>query len=283
MSNLWQDLRYGLRLLRLNPGFTAIVVLSLALGTGANTAIFQLIDSLRLRTLPVAHPEQLANLRLPDRSRASGRVHGRYADITNAQWEQIRDHQQVFSRMFAWAAGEGEFNLAPSGEARYASGIWVSGDFFKTLEVRALRGRTLTAEDDRRGCGSPPAVISYAFWQREYGGGPDSVGQMISLDGHSFEIVGITPPSFAGIDVGRQFDVAVPLCSEALMHGESSLMDLRNGYWLAALGRLKPGVTIDLANAEMAALSRGILEATVPPQYDAEGQKHYLQYKFSAV
>jgi len=111
LHSLAQDLRYGLWLLRLNPGFTAIVVLSLALGTGANTAIFQLIDSLRLRTLPVAHPGQLANVRILDRSWNSGRVHGRYADITNAQWEQIRDHQRVFSGMFAWAT-EGGFNLA---------------------------------------------------------------------------------------------------------------------------------------------------------------------------
>ena len=283
-AGVLQDLRYGLRVLRFNPGFTAIVVLSLALGTGANTAIFQLIDSLRLRTLPVSNPQQLAAVRILDTSWRHGRVHGRYPDITNAQWEQIRDHQRVFSSMLAWATGatEGGFNLAPSGEARYASGIWVSGDFFKTLEVRALRGRTLTAEDDRRGCGSPPAVISYAFWQLEYGGSPDVVGRMISLDGASFEIVGITPPGFTGIDVGRQFDVAVPLCSEALMHGESALMDLRNGYWLAAVGRLKPGVTIEQANAEMAGLSTGILEATVPPQYDAEAQKHYLQYKFGA-
>ncbi|MBA0087874.1 MAG: FtsX-like permease family protein, partial [Acidobacteria bacterium Pan2503] len=151
---------------------------------------------------------------------------------------------------------------------------------FKTLEVPALRGRTLTADDDRRGCGSPPAVISYAFWQREYAGGPDILGRMISLEGHPFEIVGITPPGFTGIDVGRQFDVAVPLCSEALIHGELSLIDLRNGYWLAAVGRLKPGVTIEQADAEMAALSTGILEATTPPQYDAEAQKHYLRYKF---
>jgi hypothetical protein len=206
LHSLAQDLRYGLRLLRLNPGSTAIVVLSLALGTGANIAIFQLIDSLRLRTLPVAHPQQLANVRILDRSWSSGRVHGRYADITNAQWEQIRDHQRVFSGMFAWAT-EGGFNLARGGEARYASGIWVSGDFFKTLEVPALRGRTLTVDDDRRGCGSPPTVISYAFWQREYAGGPDILGRMISLEGHPFEIVGITPPSFTGIDVGRQFDV----------------------------------------------------------------------------
>ena len=157
MSNLWQDLRYGLRLLRLNPGFTAIVVLSLALGTGANTAIFQLIDSLRLRTLPVAHPEQLANVRILDRSWNSGRVHGRYADITNAQWEQIRDHQRVFSGMFAWAT-EGGFNLARGGEARYASGIWVSGDFFNVLGVQPALGRVLNPSDDVRGCTAPGVV-----------------------------------------------------------------------------------------------------------------------------
>src|SRR6201993_4331839 len=262
MSNLWQDLRYGLRLLLLKPGFTAIVVLSLGLGAGANTAIFQLIDSLRLRTLPVAHPEQLVNVRILDRSWGSGRVHGRYADITNAQWEQIRDHQQVFSSTFAWAT-EGGFNLARGGEARYAEGIWVSGDFFDVLEVPALRGRTLTANDDSRGCGSPPPGISCPFWQREYAGRPDILGRVISLEGHPFEIVGVTPPSFTGIDVGREFDVAVPLCSEAFMH-ESALIDLRNGYWLATVGRLKPGVTIERANAEMAALSTGILEATIP-------------------
>jgi putative ABC transport system permease protein len=280
-AEIRQDLLYALRVLRKSPAFTAIALLSLALGTGANTAIFQLIDSLGLRTLPVAHAEQLASVRILDRSWAPGRIHGRYADITNAQWEQIRDHQQVFSGVFAWAT-EGGFNLAHAGEARYASGVWVSGDFFKTLQVPALRGRTLTAEDDRRGCGSPPAVLSYGFWQREYGGQPDILGRMISLDGQPFEVIGITPANFTGIDVGRQFDVAVPLCSEPLMHGEAALLDLRNGYWLAVVGRLRPGVTIEQANSEMAALSTGILEPTIPPQYDADGQKRYLQYKFGA-
>ena len=118
LHSVAQDLRYGLRLLRLNPGFAAIAVLSLALGTGANTAIFQLIDSLRLRTLPVTNPQELASVRIVDRSWGSGRFHGRYADITNAQFEQIRDHQQVFSSMFAWAASDGGFNLAHGGEAR---------------------------------------------------------------------------------------------------------------------------------------------------------------------
>src|SRR5215468_4900048 len=114
LASLLQDFRYGARVLRLNPGFTAVAVLSLALGTGANTAIFQLVDALRLRAIPVAHPEELVTVRIANRTWASGRVHGRYSWITNAQWEQIRDHQQVFSSMFAW---EGEdFNLAQGGE-----------------------------------------------------------------------------------------------------------------------------------------------------------------------
>src|SRR5216684_8494138 len=129
MGNLWQDLKFGARLLRLNPGFAAIAMLSLALGIGANTAIFQLIDAVRLRTLPVKDPQELATVRIVDRNWVIGRTHGRYTQLTNAIWEQIRDRQQVFSSFFAWA-GEG-LNIANGGEVRNVEGIWVSGDYFK--------------------------------------------------------------------------------------------------------------------------------------------------------
>ena len=118
METLWQDLKYGARLLRLNPSFTIVAILSLALGIGANAAIFQLLNAVRLRTLPVKDPQQLAIVRIQDRSWASGRIHGRYSQITNAHWEQIRDRQEGFSSIFAWA--ENDFNLATNGEARYA-------------------------------------------------------------------------------------------------------------------------------------------------------------------
>lgn len=275
-----KNFRYGARVLRLNPGFAAIAILSLALGTGANTAIFQLVDALRLRTIPVAHPEQLASVRIANRTWTSGSVNGRYAWITNPQWEQIRDHQQVFSSMFAW---EGEdFNLAQGGEVRMALGLWVSGDFFRTLEVPAMIGRTLSAQDDTRGCGSPPAVISYEFWQREYGGKADVLGRVISLDDHAFEIAGVTPASFFGVEVGRYFDVAIPLCAEPLTRGENSMLNMKHGYWLAAMGRLKPGVTLARANAQMAAISPAVLEATIPEVYSPAVAKKYLQYKFGA-
>src|SRR5271156_2529213 len=280
VETLGQDIRYGLRLLRKSPGFTAVAIVSLALGIGANTAIFQLIDAVRLRTLPVKDSQELATVRIVDRSWASGRVHGRYAQLTNAMWEQIRDRQQVFSSVFAWAVEA--LNIANGGEVRNVEGIWVSGDYFKALEVHALIGRTLTADDDRRGCGSPPAVLSYAFWQREYGGKLDILGNKITLEGHPFEIVGVTPAGFYGVDIGHFFDVAIPLCSEPIIRGEDSMLDQRRGWWLASLGRLKPGVPLAQANAEMNAMSTSIVEATVPNEYNPEAVKRFMQYRFGA-
>jgi predicted permease len=143
-------------------------------------------------------------------------------------------------------------------------------------------GRTLTPDDDRRGCGSPPAVLSYAFWQREYGGKPDILGNKITLEGHPFEIVGVTPVDFYGVDIGHFFDVAVPLCSEPIIRGEDTLLDMRRGWWLASLGRLKPGVSLAQANAQMNAMSISILEATLPTEYGPEAVKHFMQYRFGA-
>jgi putative ABC transport system permease protein len=273
-------LRYGLRLLRLNPGFTLVAVLSLALGIGANTAIFQLLDAVRLRTLPVQDPQSLAVVRIADRNWSAGRHEGRYSDITNPMWEQIRQRQEGFSSIFAWASAE--FNLALGGEARYAQGMFVSGDFFKVLGVQPLLGRVLTAEDDTRGCGAPGAVISYAFWQHEYGGQGSALGGKLMLDGHPFAIVGITPPGFFGVEMGRSFDVAVPLCSEPTVRGEESLLDMRHGYWIASMGRLKPGWTLERATAQLNAISPQVLEATVPTVYKPDDVKHYMEYKFAA-
>src|SRR4029077_11008850 len=134
MGSLLQDLRYGVRLLRLNPAFAIVAILSLALGIGANTAIFQLVNAIRLRTLPVQNPQELAVVRIQDRSWASGNFSTRYSALTNPQWEQIRDHQEGFSSMLAWAPQR--LNLAVGGEARYAETIWVSGEFFNVLGVQ---------------------------------------------------------------------------------------------------------------------------------------------------
>jgi len=280
MRTIWQDIKFGVRLLLLNPGFALVAILSLALGIGANTAIFQLIDAVRIRTLPVKNPQELAVVRVIDRKGISGHITGRYSHLTNPLWEQMRDHQQAFSSIFAWDR-EG-LNLSTGGEARNAQAIWVSGDFFKTLEVEPLIGRVLTPADDQRGCGSPNAAVSYAFWQREFGGAPDVLGRKLTLEGHPFEIVGVTPASFYGVDVGRSFDVAIPICSEPMIHGEDTVLDMRHGWWLAAMGRLKPGWTLAQATAQLTAASPAMLEATLPPVYDAEASKKYFAYKFGA-
>jgi putative ABC transport system permease protein len=280
MRTLWQDLRFGARLLRLNPGFAAIAMTSLALGIGANTAIFQLLDAVRLRTLPVKNPQELAVVRIDERKWSSGHFTGPYSALTNPLWEQIRDRQEGFSGIFAWSAEQ--FNLATGGEARYVRGNWVSGDYFRVLGEQPILGRVFTAADDRRGCGAPGAVISYGFWQREFGGDASALARKITVEGHPFEIIGITSPSFYGVEVGRSYDVAVLVCSEPLIHGEDSMYDVRHGWWLSAMGRLKPGWTLARATAQLKSISPSILEATIPPVYKPDAVQKYMAYRFAA-
>jgi putative ABC transport system permease protein len=277
----WRDLRYGARLLRLDPGFALVAIFSLALGVGANTAIFQLLDAVRLRTLPVTDPQELMEIRIAETTGGrTGQFSGRRPNLTNPLWERIRDRQQGFSGALAWSGAA--FNLTAGGEARYAQGLWVSGDFFGTLGVPALAGRVLNAADDRRGCAAPPAVVSYGFWQREYAGNPGAIGRSLMLDGHSYEIVGVTPPSFFGVEVGRAYDVAVPLCAEPLSRGERSGLDKNDVWFLAAFGRLKPDWTAERASAQLAAISGPIFQETLPPRYRPEDAKNYLEFRLGA-
>ena len=282
LGDCWQDFRYGSRVLGRNPGFFAIATLSLALGIGANTAIFQLLDAVRLRLLPVTHPEQLAELQIAKNEHCcSGNFSDRHPNLTYPQWEQIRNHQQAFSRMIAW--GDQRFNLAEGGEARFAEGLWVSGDFFQTLGVQPLAGRLIAAEDDRPGCGSPGAVISNSFWHRQFGGDPQAIGKRISLDGHPVEVLGVSTASFFGMEVGRNFDLAVPVCAEPWINGENSHLAKRHHWWLAVAGRLKPGSTIAQAEAQVKAMSGAVFENTVPPNYRPAEAKYYTEYKLTAI
>jgi len=275
LETLGQDLRYALRMLRLNPGFTLVAVLSLALGIGANTAIFQLLDAVRLRSLPVAKPGELYEIKVVSPKGRSGSFPNRYPHMTNAIWEQIRDRQEAFSSIFAW--GDWHFDLSQGGRVRPAEGIWVSGEYFHTLGVNPQLGRLISSEDDRRGC-APVAVISYAFWQREFGGAASAVGSSVSLDTHPVEVIGITPANFTGIDVGHRFDLAVPVCSEPIFSGKENKVERRWAWWLAAVGRLKPGWTVERADAHLQALASSVFTAALPQQFDAERQKKFLSY-----
>src|SRR5215472_154193 len=277
MSSWWKDLRYGFRQLRLSPGFTSIAILTLALGIGANTAIFQLIDAIRLRSIPVKNPEELATVRIADRHWGSGQFSGPFSQLTFPMWEQIRDRQQGFSQIAVW--GSDRFNLAPGGEIRYAKTLRVGGDFFQVLGTKPLLGRLLGPADDQPGCAIGGADISYAFWQRNFGGDPAIVGKRLSLDGNSFEIVGVTPPGFTGISVGDTFDVATPICIEPIMSPRNNRLTLRHAWWLASIGRLKPGWSVDRANAQIRAVTPAVLQETIPEVYDANATKKYLEYK----
>jgi predicted permease len=284
MWMLLKDLRYGLRLLRANPGFTAVAVLSLALGIGANVAIFQLLDAVRLRTLPVKEPQKLATLQLADRTGWRGGQASPYEALTNPIWERFRDDQHAsgpFAGVLAWA--NNDFNLAPSGEVRLARGLFVSGDFFRVLGVQPLRGRVFTAADDRKGCGLPGAVMSYAFWQRELGGDASAVGRKLTLNGQSVAIIGVTPADFFGVEIGRSYDLAVPICSQAVLWSDGNWLNEGTTWWLSVMGRLKPGWTLRKANAQLRASSVGLFQATLPANYPAVNVKDYLKFKLEAV
>jgi predicted permease len=282
LETLFQDLRFGVRMLLKHKSFTAVAILSLALGIGANTAIFQLIDAVRLRMLPVKAPQELAEVRIADMKGARGGFTLTwYPTVTNPIWEQIRESQQAFSGIFAW--GVMSVNRAPGGEARPARLLYVSGDFFNTLGVGAALGRVFTTTDDQRGCGEAGLVISHSFWQNEYGGDVSVIGRKLRLGDHSFDIIGVTPANFFGMEVGRSFDVALPICANPLVRGNTRMIDLGSQWWLTVTGRLKPGWSLDQATAQAQSFSPGLFERTLPADYPASSVKDYLASRLIAV
>jgi putative ABC transport system permease protein len=271
LDTLHQDLRYGLRMLASHPGFTATAVLSLALGIGANTAIFSILDAVILRFLPVEDPQRLVQIR-PGPSGDD--------EFTNPIWEQVRDHQQAFTGVLAYSPDR--FDLADGGESHFAQGLWVSGSFFHVLGVPAIRGRVFTggtAGEDKRGS-APLAVISYSFWQRNFAGDAHVIGKTVRLNRHAFEIVGVTPPWFRGLDVDQSFDVAIPIVCEPLLHAGHSSLDERASWWLRILGRLAAEESLQRAGDRMRAIAPEIFRATVPGEFPDEIKKEYLTHSF---
>lgn len=270
IETLIQDLRYALRMLRKSPAFTVVAVLTLALGIGANTAMFSLIDAVMLRMLPVSRPEELLQV-----SRHDPRSNGEAEPIfTNPLWEQIRDQQDVFSGAFAW--GGDRFDLSQGGAVHLVTGLWVSGDLFSSLGVRPAAGRLIAASDDRRGCPAV-AVLSYGFWQDHYGGAHSAVGSILSLNSHPFEVIGVAAPGFYGMQVGDKFDVAAPLCATTVFDGKQSRLDHRSWWWLDVAGRVRPGVSRTQVTARLAVLSPSIVEAALPTDWAPDMQREFLK------
>ena len=273
MTTLLQDLRYGLRILAKNPGFTAVAVLTLALGIGANAAIFSMLNAVMLRFLPVENPQELVQVRI--RTPHSG--NDPRTTFTNTLWEQVRDRQDVFSGAFAW--GSTRFDLAAGGAVHYADGLWVSGDFFRTLGVRPATGRLFAVADDQRGCPGA-AVLSYGFWQEHFAGAKSVVGSTILLNNHSIPIVGVTAPGFYGVEVGGKFDVALPICATALFDEKQERLVERSWWWLNVIGRVKPEFSPEQVKARLQVLSPRILAESVPPAWDPQMQSDFLKWVF---
>lgn len=295
IENLVQDLRYGVRMLARSPGLTATVVLSLALGIGANTAIFSLINAVLLKTLPVQNPQELALLQWSSHGWPDGVIGNVAGDMGQdkagrmtspsfayALYEEIRGQGDVFSSMLALAGNGSDVNLGYQGTPGRADGELVSGTFFSTLGVEPRLGRAITTDDDRFAA-SPVAVISYGYWERRFGRDAGVVGRKITVNAVPFTIVGVSSPEFYGVQPGRAVDVWLPLHTQPLVEPSWSrqgwngsgappvdaLFATRGDWWVVIMGRLKPGVTFQPARPELEvllqqAMARDIKSSTKP-------------------
>ncbi|HYP14347.1 MAG TPA: ABC transporter permease [Bryobacteraceae bacterium] len=276
------DLKQGARQLRLNPGFAAVAILSLALGVGANSSIFQLMNALRLRSLPVQEPTQLAYVDTQDGFVTSGWYSARNRAFTYAQYQEIGRSQQAFDSMLAFA--NTRFNLSRTGEVRQAEGLFVSANYLDVLGVKPLMGRGYAATDDTPNCGNAGALLNYAFWQRELGGDTSVLNRGIYLNGRTFPVIGITPPEFFGLEPGSRFDVALPLCADTLFSPEGKGRATNKvAWWLSLVGRLKPGWTIERAASHLAHISPRIFRESLPSEYRPDIAKRYLKNKLKAT
>jgi predicted permease len=272
VQTLWQDIRYGLRMLAKNRGFTAVAVATLALGIGANTAIFSLVNAVMLQSLPVRHPEQLVVLRWSahtwpqntgtssfgdcrsrDRDRPGPNSGG--CSFSYPVFKEIRAQKDLFSNIAAFA-GPAQLDLSGNGPASMARGELVSGDYFQTLGVPAALGRTIEPSDEEPGA-APVAVLNYAYWQSAFGGSPSAIGKTIRLNGVAFTVVGVTDPSFTRLTPGKSLDMWLPLPQLVPLglHWGGGTMEARN-WWLTLVARFKPGTVPGPAEAAVSLLFR---------------------------
>jgi putative ABC transport system permease protein len=243
LEELWQDLRHGARMLVKNPGFTLIAVVTLALGIGANTAIFSLLDTLLLKQLPVKQPEQLVVVA----TAAPGQQITPISMFSYPVFRELRDKNSVFSGMFAHDVLP--MSMSGGGQTERVLGELVSGNFFAVLGVSPHLGRVLTEADDQTPGAHPVAVLSYNFWQRRYGADPAIIGQTINLNGYPFAVIGVAAQGFHGVAVGVAPDVRIPIMMNGQVRPGPPVFEKRWTMWLAVIARLKPGVSLEQAQA----------------------------------
>ena len=263
MGTLWQDLRYGARMLLKARSFTAIAVMSLALGIGANTALFSIVDVMLLRMLPVKEPDRLVLFRsVSVREFSAGSYTGNsrtdpatglrnMTSFPYQSFQRMREEDSVLSDIFAF--GNVGLNVSADGQADVATGQAVSGNYFEGLGVKPLLGRVLTDQDDQTAA-EPVAVLSYRYWNQRFAANATVIGKQINLNNVAFTIVGITPPGFEGtMQAGSTQDVTIPIAWEPQIYvdRERSNMNGAGVWWLRLMGRLKPGATAAQAQAQL--------------------------------
>jgi putative ABC transport system permease protein len=267
------DLRHSIRLLLKAPGFTAVAVLTLALGIGANSAIFSLIHALILRELPVRKPDRLVAL-------STITPIGQLAGLSYPMFEEFRRQQIVFSSLFAWS-GEPIFTLEAGKEIWSGKVTSVTGDYYSTLGVTPLIGRAIMPEDEVIQGGPPSyvAMISYECWRRHYGSDPAVIGKLIRIEGRPYTVIGVTARNFSGLQVSISDDVTVPLLAsdwwEGLRRGKNLRFDV--------MGRLKEKVSLRQARTQLEALWPGVQAASVSSDWNSEQQKEFSSYRLKVA
>jgi predicted permease len=265
MGSLGQDLRYGARMLLKSKAFTAIAVLSLALGIGANTALFSLVDAVLLKMLPVKKPTELVLFNWLSGPRGLSRgINGRIdtdaatgmrtsTSFSYLAFERFRDHNESLSDVFAFARLY-ELNVSLDGQPEIARGQLVSGGYYAGLGVRAVKGRTITLEDDNAGA-TPVAVITYRYWQQRFGQDPEVVGKTVNVNNATFTIIGVSPPDFFGaLQVGESPDLSIPFAMQPQLSPGEPDITKPWVWWVQIMGRLNAGVTTQQAAASFESL-----------------------------
>ena len=264
METLLKDTRYGLRMLMKNPGFTAVAVVSLALGIGANAAIFSIINSFLLAPLPVAEPSRLVSIFTTDQKNPGP------LPLSHYNFLDYRDKTDVWEGVLAYTFATVNLNR-DTGEGRQLFAEVVTGNYFDVLGVKMLHGRGFVPDEDRTLGTHPVAVLSYACWQRDFGGDPGVVNQTVSLNRRDFTVVGITPKDFTGTDLGGAPDLYIPMMMHRELQPELAMFyDARRGLAFAVIGRLKPGVSVQQAQGAMSALASE-LERQYPQDNEGRG------------
>jgi predicted permease len=259
IADLWQDLRYGARMLLKRPGGAAIVVLSMALGIGANATIFSFVNELLLRPPAVERPEEL--LEVWNHNLRRGSSFDSFSGLSYPEYEYYRDHNQVFSETLAWDGDPSFISWSRKGEGEIIQGEYVSGNFFSCLGVKAALGRTFAPEEDRTPGTQPVVVISHAFWRERLGADPSVIGSMMTLNGFSLNIIGVAPKGFTGMMAGAMPDVWIPLMMGPQTRHDPELLTRRDMFWLLGVGRLKPGLTSTQARADLNVLANQLAQS----------------------